>query len=159
MTMTAEEEPMTPVIEGRPLTTDDMKDLLRMALHMSEESRFDRFRLNLERTKAILTRLIELPQCLTYGVEKNGELVGFILAENVQDLWHDMYICVEHILYIKPEHRGAGVSSVLLDEFKAYGAGSAMLRCDVFAGCDDTAASYALMAANLVPTGQIFTQG
>ena len=122
----------------RNLVTTDVPRLLRIAELMHAESLYSMYPLNLERTKYILEELIPQYQVYTVGVEVDGVLVGVFLGEVTTDLWAEVHVARDIILYMVPEYRGGGHGVRLLKGFRKWAEPlSDVVVISVFAGIDN----------------------
>lgn len=125
----------------RPLTTDDMPQLLDLACEMHQAGVYAAYPMDTARVEYILTHLISVPEAFTMGYEINGELVGAFVGEVVQDLWIDVQIGVDHAFYVRAHDRGSRAGVMLLRAFEQWAIenGADVLRPVVYAGIDNPA--------------------
>jgi|3_EtaG_2_1085321.scaffolds.fasta_scaffold01080_7 GNAT superfamily N-acetyltransferase len=122
----------------RDLHIADTPRLLEIAELMHGESVYKAYPLNLHRTKFILEDLIHNEGVYSVGVTVGGELVGVFLGEVSTDLWADVQVARDIVLYLVPEHRGGGHGVRLLKGFKKWAEPiSNVVVISVFAGIDN----------------------
>lgn len=122
----------------RDLTVGDVPRLLEIAELMHVESLYSEYILNLDRTRFILEDLIPKEEVYTVGVDVDGELVGVFLGEVTTDLWAEVQVARDIILYLVPEYRGGGHGVRLLKGFRKWAEPlSDLVVISVFAGIDN----------------------
>jgi len=122
----------------RDLTLSDIPVLMQIAELMHVESIYNEYPLNRDRTKFILEELIPKEEVYTKGVEVDGSLVGVFLGEVTTDLWAEVQVARDIILYMIPEHRGGGHGVRLLKGFRKWAEPlSDIVVISVFAGIDN----------------------
>jgi GNAT superfamily N-acetyltransferase len=122
----------------RDLALSDIPALMQIAELMHVESLYSEYPLNRDRTKFILEELIPKEEVYTKGVEVDGSLVGVFLGEVTTDLWAEVQVARDIILYMIPEHRGGGHGVRLLKGFRKWAEPlSDIVVISVFAGIDN----------------------
>jgi GNAT superfamily N-acetyltransferase len=122
----------------RDLNIGDVPRLLEIAELMHVESLYSEYILNLDRTRFILEDLIPKEEVYTVGVDVDGELVGVFLGEVTTDLWAEVQVARDIILYLVSEHRGGGHGVRLLKGFRKWAEPlSDLVVISVFAGIDN----------------------
>jgi GNAT superfamily N-acetyltransferase len=141
----------------RPLTTDDMPQLLELAREMHRTGVYAAYPMDEARVAFILTRLIEVPEALSIGYEIRNELVGAFVGEIVQDLWIDVQIAVDHAFYVREADRGSRAGVMLLRAFEKWAHENAadVLRPVVYAGVDNQRVSNVLQRMGYESAGTV----
>ena len=124
----------------RDLIQADLPQLLHISRSMHVESVYRKYTLHEERTEYILCELILNPAVYTKGVFLNDKLIGVFLGEVSTDLWTDVQVARDIILYVLPEHRSGGQGIRLLKSFKEWAEPRAdEIVISVFAGIENAA--------------------
>jgi GNAT superfamily N-acetyltransferase len=123
----------------RPLTLDDLPQLLELAREMHSKGVYAAYPMDEARVAYILSHLILIDDAFTYGYQLDDQLIGAFVGEVVQDLWVDVQIGVDHAFYVRESHRGSRAGVLLLRTFEAWAIekGADVLRPVVYAGVDN----------------------
>jgi|TARA_R110000824_G_scaffold263161_1_gene451809 GNAT superfamily N-acetyltransferase len=140
----------------RDLTQADVPQLLHIARSMHVESVYKDYALHEERTEYILCDLILNTSVYSKGVVLNDELIGVFLGEVSTDLWTDVQVARDIILYVLPEHRSGGQGVRLLKSFKEWAAPRAdEIVISVFAGIENATLGHILDRMGYIKSGTL----
>lgn len=145
----------------RDLTYDDLPQLLELAREMHRTGVYAAYPMDEARVAYVLTRLIEVPEALSIGYESKGELVGAFVGEVVQDLWVDVRVGVNQLLYVQQSRRSSGAGVKLIRHFEnwAQNAGADRLAFSLYAGINDDRTARALIKLGYHQNGGGFNKG
>lgn len=98
----------------REATKDDVKELLRLAWDFFEESMFNGT-FTVRKCALHFFNLIDNHVFLV--AERDNQIVGYITGFHVEYYFNDETEVQLNLFYVKPEYRGEGIASELLQSF------------------------------------------
>lgn len=105
----------------RPATHDDVDTLVDMGEMLHNESpRWSRIRYSREKVRALVTRLVSEPYGLALVAEKDGQIIGGLIATALPHWSSDDVIAEERSLFMRPEHRGSFSALRLVCAFRCW---------------------------------------
>lgn len=142
----------------RDLTTADLPALLQLGREMHAEGVYAAYPMDEARVEFILNRLLPLPDVLTIGYEIRGELVGLFIGEVIQDLWVDVLVAVNQMVYVRRSARSSRAGYALLHAYSewAEARGADAMSFSVYAGINNDAVGRALKELGYAAAGGTF---
>lgn len=104
----------------RPATFDDIPMILVLATTMHEESRYRRMKFAPARMAELTARLIAYPDGLVLVAERDGKIVGTMLAQISPHWFTDDVIAFEYGVYVLAEHRGSMFGAHMIRRFTRW---------------------------------------
>lgn len=147
----------------RDATTDDIPRMLILGQEMHAESRYGVHPWNDAKVHALIERLIESPDGLALVVEKDGDMVGGMLAAAFDHWCTDTRQASDFALFMTAEHRGGLAGLRLLRRFATWarsrGVPDDMIGCGITTGVDLASSSRLFEIAGFQAVGNLFTFG
>lgn len=144
----------------RDLNHDDLPQLLELAREMHRIGVYAAYPMDEARVAYILTRVIGAPGTLTVGYEIKGELVGAFLGEIIQDLWVDVQLAVNQMLYVRKASRSSKAGLALINAYTEWAKkqGADVTHFSVYAGINNDAVGRTLQRLGYVPVGGAYNK-
>ena len=141
----------------RALGPSDLEALFTVGQQFHAESRnYKGLSMDEARTRRILTVFLDNEMVRVFGAFNAETLVGFIAAEVTPDPWSDRAVAHEHLMYVSPAYRSAGVGRALATLFVQWaGTWDAAIRMTIDSGVDDAKAVSMLEGLGLERRGTI----
>lgn len=101
----------------RNATLDDLTALAVIGHAMFSESRYSRYNYNVSKVVGLVARLIQEDTGIVVVYEKDGQIVGGVMAELGEHYFGECIIAHDYALFVLPEHRGSTIGIRLLKEY------------------------------------------
>ena len=120
----------------RAATLADIDQLYELAVSMVDQSNFMPYGVNRDKFNTFASALI------THGFvavfEKEGKLVGAMLADVIRPWYSDHLMGVEHAIYIKPEHRSGIAAARMIKQWIEWCRRRGAIECRAYIGTSDS---------------------
>lgn len=126
-------------------TYDDIDQVTGLIADFYLETSYDAPLINEHKTKDALGRLLDARAIAKNNVffqvlANQGWVQGVIIAERVEDVWSDLRVVVEHLIYVRSPYRGSAAAGRLLYAFKDWAeAQPSAIRAQASSGINDPA--------------------
>lgn len=144
----------------RELNHDDLPQLLALGRELHQLGVYASYPVDESRSAYILTQLIDEPSVLTIGYEIDGALAGAFIGEIIQDLWVDVQIAVNQMVYVFDRHRSSLAGMRLIRAFTdwAHAQNADMISFRIYAGVNNAAVGDMLVRMGYAEEGGIYTR-
>jgi GNAT superfamily N-acetyltransferase len=144
----------------RDLTRDDMPALLELAREMHQAGVYSAYPMDEARVAYILTALIDAPEALTIGYQIKGDLAGAFLGEIIQDLWVDVRLAVNQMVYVRKASRSSKAGFSLIEAYTKWAEqrGADVMHFTVYAGINNDAVGRTLQRLGYAPSGGAYNK-
>lgn len=138
----------------REATLDDLPYIINLAGQMHAESRYRRTTFLPARLGHVAAGLIASPDGFAVVAEKDGEIIGTMLAQVMREPWFAAEpVAYEYGVYVTPEHRGNHAAARMVRMFDTWAQerGAVLIDLGISTGINDerTGAFYARLGFTL----------
>lgn len=142
----------------RDATASDVPQLCGLISDFYGESKYVAPVIDPDKTAFVLRFMIErISDDLFFKViERDGRVVGLLIAERLPDLWSHAEKAVEQIMYVTPGYRGTASAGKLLIEFARWSQiRPAVVRVEASSGVDNDKAAAVFAKLGWEPRGTL----
>lgn len=102
---------------------EDTQAILLLGQQMMEESRFAEYAFNPEKTRQLITRMIERQpdtDCILLAERDDGAVVGMLAGYVMDFFFCNGYVAQDRVYYVLPEYRGSSAAFKLILAFRRW---------------------------------------